>query len=427
MLRGGCHSFISGDNALNFVFRNWRWLLAIAFFLLGFVGFVSGVLVTERDLAAANPLALSYYSLGLFVLGGMDIGVPTGGPAWGRVCLWIAYIGAPSLTVSAIILEWLQLAVVHPGRWLVSLRNHTIVVGVNDVSRSVMDKLIRVDQGTKMIVVDRDIRTTLRQELKDKYGAKCIVGEYTDEYFLSMLRFTQAKRIVLVSDSDFDNFETASKLLAIAPKLGERTIVHCNKLRYLREMAHSNVVQMTRTFNSYRLAAQYLVRSVVLEQCYQTERLNMVVLAGFGAFGQTVLESLQLTAEVGISEVVIIDADAHRRLMVAQEHVEMRSGIKQHLIQGEIGHPEIWQQVEKAVDLSTGTPLVLLATGQDDENLRAGSWLSKRYPNTKVIIRTQRDSHFAESISRSTDIITFSLSRIFRESLPDEWFTELQP
>ncbi len=407
---------------MNFLYRNWRWLLVIVFFLLGFFGFVSGVLVTERDISTAHPLMLIYYSLGLFILGGLDLGEPVGGPAWGRACLWIAYFGAPLLTTSAIA-EWLLVVVARPGRWLLSVRNHTIIVGVNDVSRSVMDKLMRVDKDAKIIVVDRDIQKTARQELEDKYGAKCIVGEYTDEYFLSMLRFTQARRIILVSSSDFDNFETASKLLAMKPKLGERTIVHCNKLRYLREMAHSNVVQMTRTFNSYRLAAQYLVRSVVLEHFYQTERLNTVVLAGFGAFGQTVLEGLQLTAEVEISEVVIIDVDAHRRLLIVQEHVEMRPGIKRHIFQGEIGHPEVWQQVEKAVDLTSGTPLVLMATGQDDENLRTGSWLSKRYPNAKVIIRSQRESHFAESISQSTGIITFSMSRIFQESLPDEWFT----
>ncbi len=406
---------------MNFLYRNWRWLLAIVFFTLGFCGFVSGVLVTERDISAANPFVLMYYSLGLFILGGMDLGVPIGGPAWGRACLWIAYFGAPLLTTSAIA-EWLQLMVAHPGRWLISLRNHTIIVGVNDVSRSVMDKLMRIDKGARIIVVDRDIRKTVRQELADKYGARCIAGEYTDEYFLAKLRFTQARRIILVSDSDFDNFETASKLLAMKPKLGERIIVHCNKLRYLREMAHSDVVQMTRTFNSYRLAAQYLVRSVMLKHFHQTKQLDTVVLAGFGAFGQTVLEELQLIAEAEISEIAIIDVDAHRRLLVGQVHVEIRSGIKKHIFQGEIGHPEVWQRVEAAVDLTSGMPLLLMATGQDDENLRAGSWLSRRHPNSRVMIRSQRESHFAESIGKSTGILTFSLSRIFRESLPDDWF-----
>ncbi len=393
----------------------------MVFFTLGFCGFMSGVLVTERDISAANPFVLMYYSLGLFILGGMDLGVPIGGPAWGRACLWIAYFGAPLLTTSAIA-EWLQVVVAHPGRWLISLHNHTIIVGVNDVSRSVMDKLMRIDKGARIIVVDRDIRKTVRQELADKNGSRCIAREYTDEYFLAKLRFTQAKRIVLVSDSDFDNFETASKLLAMKPKLGERIIVHCNKLRYLREMAHSDVVQMARTFNSYRLAAQYLVRSVMLEHFHQTKQLDTVVLAGFGAFGQTVLEELQLIAEAEISEIAIIDVDAHRRLLVVQEHVEMRSGIKKHIFQGEIGHPEVWQRVEAAVDLTSGAPLLLMATGQDDENLRAGSWLSRRHPNSRVMIRSQRESHFAESISKSTGIITFSLSRIFRESLPDDWF-----
>ena len=63
-----------------------------------------------------------------------------------------------------------------------------------------------------------------------------------------------------------------------------------------------------------------------------------------------------------------------------------------------------------------------MATGQDDENLRAGMWLSKRHANAKVMVRSQRESHFAGSVSQTTGIHTFSLQQVFKDSLPDEWF-----
>jgi hypothetical protein len=111
-------------------------------------------------------------------------------------------------------------------------------------------------------------------------------------------------------------------------------------------------------------------------------------------------------------------------MMVAEEQVEMHTGVEKHIFQGEIGHPEVWQQLEEKIDLSVGIPLIMMATGQDDENLRAGIWLSKRHPNSKVMIRSQRESHFADSVSQSAGIHTFSLQQVFQDSLPEDWFIQ---
>lgn len=396
-------------------------MLALVFLACGFFGFLSGVGVTERDLSGANPATLLYYSMGLFILGGMDLGVPTGGPLWGQILAWVAYFGAPLLTTSALV-EWLQVLVANRKRWLRKIKGHTVIIGVNDLSRSFMDKVEMLDESSQLVVVERDMRDTVQQELEDRYGARCLSGEFTDEYFLNRLRIKHVKRVLLASDNDFDNFETASKLLEARPELAPRIILHCNRLRYLREMEHSDVVQLTHTFNSYHLAAQHLVHTVMLDHFRSTERLDTVILAGFGRFGQTVLEELQQIGREEIEAIAIIDIDAHRRVLVAEEQVRMDSEIVKHVFQGEIGHPEVWQQLESQVDLDVGIPLILMATGQDDENLRAGIWLRKRHPNAKVLIRSQRESHFAESVSLSSGITTFSLQEVFMQSMPDDWF-----
>ena len=75
---------------------SWRWLLALTLFTCAMLGLSSGVGLTERpDVVEGSLLAKAYYSLGLFVVGGLDIGLPTGGPQLGRVLLWIAYFGSP--------------------------------------------------------------------------------------------------------------------------------------------------------------------------------------------------------------------------------------------------------------------------------------------------------------------------------------------
>ena len=82
----------------------WRSAAALFFFLSAMVGFYLGVAVSERpDVTTAGLLTRAYYSLSLFVVGGVDLGTPTGGPLAGRVLLWLSYFGAPVLAASTLI------------------------------------------------------------------------------------------------------------------------------------------------------------------------------------------------------------------------------------------------------------------------------------------------------------------------------------
>lgn len=79
----------------------WRSLAFVAVWLTGVAGFMSGIGVSEREVSGIAGSAC--YALGLFVLGGLDLGTPVGGPVWGRVLQWTAYFAAPVITASALI------------------------------------------------------------------------------------------------------------------------------------------------------------------------------------------------------------------------------------------------------------------------------------------------------------------------------------
>ena len=97
----------------------WRSAGALFFFIAALAGFASGVSVTERDgISSANLLTQAYYSLSLFVLGGVDLGTPYGGPLYGRILLWAAYFGAPVLAASTLFNALLRaLAPQRPIEW----------------------------------------------------------------------------------------------------------------------------------------------------------------------------------------------------------------------------------------------------------------------------------------------------------------------
>jgi hypothetical protein len=81
----------------------WRGAAILAAFLCAWIALLAGVGVTERDLVSAGTAERVYYVLGLFVMGGIDLGTPVGGPLYARALLWIAYFAAPLITASAVI------------------------------------------------------------------------------------------------------------------------------------------------------------------------------------------------------------------------------------------------------------------------------------------------------------------------------------
>ncbi len=399
---------------------HWRWVLAIVIFFCGLAGFLSGVEVSERDIADVNLATKMYYTLGLFILGGMDLGVPVSGPWWGQLFLWVGYFGAPLLMGSTVV-DWVHQVVSNQNRWLKGLRGHVLLIGTDDVAHSILEKLEELNPGGLVVVIDRDITRSQAMEYGQRYGAKVIAGDFTNDYFLSTLRLSRARRVIIASKNDFDNFETASKILDIHPELGQRMLVHSNHLRFMRVLRSSRVVRECVVFNSYHLAAQYVVKNLMMEHIRSTEGLDTVILAGFGRFGQTILEELQILAQGEISGIGVIDIDANRRVLVANEQSAISNDFNLHVFQGEIGHPEIWQQLEQQLDLDKGSPFILLATGMDHENLRTGLWLNKLHPQAKIMVRSTRPSHFAESVCDAAGIHTFGLSKVIHDSMPDEW------
>ena len=108
---------------------SWRSYGALFFFVSAIVGFELGVGVTERpEVVTSGILTKAYYSLSLFVVGGVDLGTPFGGPLIGRVLVWAAYFGSPILAAWTLIEAVLR--AMAPQSWqLRRLKDHIIVVG----------------------------------------------------------------------------------------------------------------------------------------------------------------------------------------------------------------------------------------------------------------------------------------------------------
>lgn len=389
--------------------------------LCAFVGLVSGVGLSERpDVADAGVLILTYYSLGLFVFGGLDVGFPVGGPLPGRLLLWLAYFGAPLLTASAAIETAMR--VMRRDRWqLRRLSDHVVIVGAGSLTITYLRVLRRKHPHVAVVVLVEAIETTRRQELEQTFGVRVVVGDPTHEFMLRQLRLRRTRRVVLLPDDNFLAFEAASKMLRLYPGLDSRIVLHSHNLRFLRTMQSTSLGKRCISFNCYHLAATGLVRDYLLQHFRRTGVKDVVVMAGFGRFGQTILEELQNHAAGEFSTVGLIDLDAERRVLVVLEQGHLSDDYERVVVQGHVGHPEVWQRMSDAVDLAHSEPTVILGTGSPEENLRAAMWVKSQWPNALVFARTNDVSVFATDVGREHDINAISITQLMEDNIPDTW------
>lgn len=402
--------------------RSWRSLGAVFFFCSAIAAFVVGVDVSERPGVAHDEfLTMAYYSLSLFVVGGTDLGVPVGGPLWGRVLLWMAYFGSPMLAAWTLIEAFLH--AFKPQRWeLRRMRNHVVVVGADELTLSYLRVLRQHNSRVPIVVAVKHIEQAVAAEIRESFNAVVAVGDITHGYFLQKLRLNLAQRVLLLGDDSLRSYEAASLILELVPTIGSRLIVHCGRLRFMRAMRATRVAKECDTFNAYHLAAAGLVRNHLIAHFQETKPKDTVVLAGFGRFGQTILEQLQEHAAQELGTVIIIDENVRRRVMVADEQMEFDGSYRRELFEGDISHPDVWDQVNAAVNMNSDDCVIVLGTGSEEENLRTALWLRHKHPRAKVIARSSKQSQFATEVGRERDIVMVSITELLEESIPRRWF-----
>ncbi len=399
----------------------WQTVMALFLFFSALLAFELGVSVTERpDVVDSGILVKAYYSLSLFVLGGTDLGVPFGGSPIARALLWLAYFGSPIWTASSLV--GVLLRALAPQSWaLRRLKNHIIVVGEGEMALSYLRVLRQHNPKISIVVVCSEHDALRAEELKQSFGAQVVVGDITHEFFLNQLRVERARKILLLDSNSMRSYEAASILISLVPTIGSRIIIHCGNLRFMRAMENTRVTKVCQTFNTYHLAAAGLVRSHLLHRFQETRDKDVVILAGFGRFGQTILEELQRCAIEELDTVVIIEKDAHRRVLVADEQMEFSGRYERYVYEGDISHPEVWDRLREDGKVDGDNTVFVLGTGLEEENLRTALWIRRKYPGAMVIARSGKESKFASEVGLEHDIISVSIAELVRDNIPRSW------
>ena len=401
---------------------SWKSWTAIIIFCSGFSALVLGVDVSERPgVPDTNLLTKAYYALGLFVLGGLDLGTPTGGPLYARVLLWIAYFGAPIWTASAVF-ETILYALRPPVWHVRSIKNKTVILGGSELTLGFLNRITAGGKSGRIVVIVDEARHPRLDELRSYRGIRVFVVSGDQLHRLRRYPLHKAHKFLLLSENDEVNFEVASILLEQDPELGSKIVYHVSNLRFLRVLQDTAVVQQCTTFNQYELAATQLVRERLMQRFSDTEHRDTVVLAGFGRFGQSILEQLERHAAGAFSQVAIVDLYAEQQALIADEQVDTEREYDRYTYEGDIDDPEIWQRL--LADIVTGEeePVFVITTGDDQTNLRCAIWLRSKFNKALIISRTLAPSSFARGVCEEHDVVSVNTSELVQVSIPHAWY-----
>jgi hypothetical protein len=175
--------------------------------------------------------------------------------------------------------------------------------------------------------------------------------------------------VFLLTGDDFANLDAAAKILQQVPALAGRIVVHVSDLHFLRVLGDTRVARECAIFNSHDIAATHLVRTEILAHFQRTEVRDVVVLAGFGRFCQSVLASLQELAGDTFGRVVIMDLEAGSRAAVFAQQIGFKGFYERQVIDGDLRDPRTWEAI---TDLGMLEPVFILGCGDDSANLHTG-------------------------------------------------------
>jgi hypothetical protein len=293
--------------------------------------------------------------------------------------LWLAYFLAPTLTTTAVAEAFLKL--VRPQWFKRRSSGHMVVVGGGPIGRIYLNAIRSLDPEVPVLLADEVDRS---EELTDVETVR-LSGAGEDA--LAPLHLEGALGLVVVTDDDLANLE-----LAWSAQSG----------------------------NTRQVTASYLYQIHLALHFEATEARDIVVLAGFGRFAQTILELLLKEAGAELAAVVVVDPEATLHLRRFKADVGDTS-VPILGLDLDLDDPGTWEAVGTQVSSIEGTPIYLLCESDELVNLRAGLVLRRESEQPRIFLRCFHRSPFLQSLGKEQRFELLAFETVLREALREHY------
>jgi Trk K+ transport system NAD-binding subunit len=244
---------------------------------------------------------------------------------------------------------------------------------------------------------------------------------------LDAIGIDEADRMVVISDDDLLNLEASWAAqerrtdLPIAVHVADLTLLRpVNRLTRKMNQTTSELERLPLVFNTHRIGALHLYDRFLHPHFQQTGYRDVLVLAGFGRFAQTILELLRVTAADELERVVIVDAEAERKFRKFKADVPIEA-FDLVTVEGGPDDPGTWAQVERTLDGVDATPVYLLADADEVVNFRAAMLLRSRFSEPRIFARCFHRTLFAESLAEQISFELLAFEEVLGEALVEHY------
>jgi hypothetical protein len=423
----------------------WKQLLVSAVFLVAFATFLQSSMVgTAPDRV---PRAL-YYAVSLFILGGLDIGLPHDQSTSITLLLWLCYFLAPLLTASYLY-DFVQKTLLDriPRR----IQGHTILCGLGRNGHLIYE-LIRENfpANHKLVIIEKSKTNPYIPAVERDPHTWLIQSDFTRLPVLQSARVGRAKRIIFSTNLDLDNLNAVMELqshgsnnpgLSVHCHLGDPEMLDNLQHTLFREETYKSV----HVYNGYQCATRQLYQRMK-EGSFFGGNGTVFILFGYGRFAHMLFSQITQDSErTGGDEIIIVTEkmssgyDLERlRYGYSRDTQSTPCKIQPPLFM-DMHNPGTWAQIEQMLAGDSRPVLAFLCRDNDVANmdlaisvklkgpacLRKATFVCRMYGDMVQDLNEMLDHRITPSQTR--DIILFPLQAELKKAFLKELFADGRP
>ncbi len=422
--------------------RYWRSTLIVIVFWTAFGAFLgSGMLSGTLFHRVATGL---YYAGALFLLGGLDAGLPHDVNAPSTIILWVCYFVAPLLTAS-FVYDFIQARILNriPRR----LSGHTIICGLGRNGRLIYELARQsLPKNHPIVVIEQNEKNPHLQILEKDPSAWRIKNDFTQMPVLQSARVEQASRIIFSTNQDLENLNAVVALQSFASKHKKPAVFcHLGDLEMLdnfsRTLFREPAYERVHVFNGYQCATRRLMHRINSEKLL-SDSGNVFILFGYGRFARMLFSHIaRVTERTPADEIIIVTeklASGYDLTALLSDHSETHPALGCHLHQpiiGDMHNPEIWEQLDSLLVNPEKRVIAFVCRDHDIANLdlaisiklrgpqqlQKATFICRIYAHTVKEINEMLDHRLTPN--QTHDVILFPLQAELKNAFDEEIFS----
>lgn len=326
-------------------------------------------------------IAAAYCSLSLFIMGGIDIGNPTGEALWIKSLLWVSYVLAPLVSASYLTtLIQKKLLDRIPNR----ISNHTAILGFGRNGSLLYDFHRESNPIDNIIIVDK-IAPANKDEYTNDPSTWLIEKDFLTIDTLKMIKIEKAARIYITTNKDFVNVVSLSVLLDyFEGKKMPRIICQISDPFFRKDVKKiyetAGKIDNIEFYNGYKSACEYLLKQYIATQLLPEEQYLHVFL-GYGNFAFCLHEVMLGTEEYSNNKYIIgtkrKDDGIHNKWINEVETKITRRCVNSELIIEDIYNVDLWQQCVHRAKAEKSKLVFYICTDDDLSNMQLAIMLKQ--------------------------------------------------